>query len=289
LYQIGILQFIQHLDDAVHGFKQGLADQNISARFHYVNADGNKEVLPKLAAELANKEVDLIFACSTPAALSAARLPGNIPVVFTPVFDPESAGLVKSMQRPAGKATGVSGMILATDKLSFLHRLLPAAKQIGVLFHTEDANALIEVKNLRKYRENLFELVDIPIEKPEELSNLPDMLPAGLDALFLPIGKAVEDNFASIVYYTDSIGLPVVASHAPNVPAGALAALVADHYRLGIDCAQKAGQILQGLAPGDIPVDIVRKPEILLNRFAAQNLGIELPADLCREAKEIFD
>ena len=289
MYQIGILQLTQHLDDALQGFKAGLTSKNIEAEFHYCNADGNIHELPKLAAKLAEKKVDLIFACSTPSALQAVKLEGSIPVVFTPVFDPVGAGLVKTMEAPGGKATGVSGMVKAQDKLSFLQELLPEAKNIGILYHSMDTNALVEVKNLMEHHENPLYLIPIPVQNPEELSNLPDLLAENVDALFLPIGKIIEENFASIIYYTDSISLPVIASHAPNVSAGAIGALVANHYQLGVDCAEKASQILSGTAPSSIPVDVVKQPEVLLNEFAAQNLDIEFSEELRKKAKEIFE
>ncbi len=63
MYSIGILQLTQNLDDAVHGFRTELTERGIHAEFHYLNADGNIEQLDKLANQLAEKKVDLIFAC----------------------------------------------------------------------------------------------------------------------------------------------------------------------------------------------------------------------------------
>jgi len=289
LYTIGILQLTQNLDDAVQGFKYGLAEQGLATKFHYLNADGNVDQLPKLAATFAAQKVDLIFACSTPAAQAAIKLAGTIPVVFTPVFDPVSSGLVDNMSQPGGKATGVAGMVVATVKMAFIHRLLPKIRTLGILYHTDDSNSLVEVENFRKLPHPDVILMEIPIHKAEDLSNLPDLLPTGMDALFLPIGRIVEDNFPTIAYYTDTINLPIIASHAPNVSAGALGALVANHYQLGRECAVKAGEILRGTRAGTIPVDVVRTPEILLNNFTAQNLGLELPADLVAKATEVFE
>ena len=289
MYNIGILQLTQYLDDAVHGFKNGLAQKGIAAQYHYRNADGNAAQLPKLAAELAKLKVDLIFACSTPSAQAALKLTDNIPVVFTPVFDPVGSGLVESLSLPGGKGTGVAGMITADAKLTFIRRLLPAAKTLGILYHIGDSNSLAEVNNFRKILNPGLTLVEIPFTQAEDLSNLPDILPSALDALFLPIGRAVEENFPTIAYYTDTIHLPIIASHAPNVSAGALGALVANHTHLGQDCAIKAEEILSGALPGKIPVDIVKNPEILLNNYTAQNLGLELPAPLLEEATEVFE
>lgn len=289
MYQIGILQLTQNLDDAVHGFKQGFANCGLQADFHYLNADGNTSVLPSLAKELMNREVDLIFACSTPAAKAAADLPGNIPVVFTPVFDPVGAGLVDTMSLPGGKTTGVSGMVKSADKIVFIHRLLPNAKTIGVLYHTGDSNAQLEFSNFQQAAKGELELQELPVNQPEDLSKLSELLSPDLDALFLPIGRVIEENFATVAYYTDTVKLPIIASHAPNVSLGALGALVANHHRLGLDCAAKAKEILSGADPGRIPVGIVEEPEILLNDFVAQNLGIKLPISLKLAAKEIYE
>lgn len=289
LYHIGILQLTENLDDAVDGFKSGCAELGIIAEFSYKNADGNVAELPKLAASLAELKVDLIFACSTPAAIVATKLEGDIPVLFTPVFDPIGSGLVTSMKHPGGKVTGVSGMVHADAKAAFINRVLPAARTLGILYHAADTNSLLELKHFRQAASQLFHLVEIPIKHQEDLSLLADMLSPDLDALFLPIGKTIEDNFATIVYYADNISLPIITSHAPNVAAGALGALVANHRLLGRDCAAKAAQILSGTAPGDISVSIVGQPEILLNKFAAQNLGINLSSDLLAEAAEVIE
>ncbi len=289
MYNIGILQLTQNLDDAVNGFKQGLQKAGISASFHYLNADGNLAELPKLANKLAEIKVDLIFACSTPSAKAAVEIASDIPVIFTPVFDPVGVGLAATMSEPGGKATGIAGMVKANDKISFIKRLLPTAKKLGVLFHNADTNALLETSKFHHAAAGEFDLVDLPVEKPEDLSRLEEFLPQDIDALFIPIGRIVEENFASVVYYTDAANLPVIASHAPNVAAGALGALVANHAKLGQDCAAQAIQILNGANPGSIPVGIVEQPEILLNAFAASNLGIELSEELTKQAKEIYE
>lgn len=289
MYRIGILQLTQNLDDAVRGFKHGMTERGLSAQYHYFNADGNLNELPKLAVRLAESDVDLIFACSTPAAKAAVELPGTIPVVFTPVFDPVGVGLAQTLEKPGGKATGVAGMVKAADKVAFIKKLLPNAQTVGVLYHILDSNALLEVDNFRKASKDVLTLVELPVHQAEDLSKLADTLHTKLDALFLPIGRIVEDNFATVVYYTDTIGLPIIASHAPNIPAGALGGLVANHFSLGEDCAGKAEQILSGSAPGEIPVGIVKKPDVLLNNFAAQNLGIEFPPEVVAIAKEIFE
>jgi putative ABC transport system substrate-binding protein len=106
--------------------------------------------------------------------------------------------------------------------------------------------------------------------------------------LFLPIGKVVEENFATVQYYAEDAGLPIIASHAPNVPSGALAGLVANHTNLGMLCGQMAAQILTGTSPKDIPVATPQQLDILINAAVADSLGIEIPVELEEKAAEIY-
>ena len=289
LFHIGILQLTQNLDDAVRGFKQGLQNLGIQTKFTYLNADGKVEILPGLAQKLVDSSVDLIFACSTPAAKAAQAVTGEIPILFTPVFDPVSVKLVASMQSPGANITGMSGMVKAKDKLTLIQALLPTAKKIGVLYHTADDNTLIETNNFCAAAANLFTIEKIAIQTADEISLLEEKLPTNIDALFLPIGRIVEENFSSIAYYADMLEIPIIASHGPNVVMGALGALVANHTSLGLECAHQAKAILvDHKSIQDIPVGITTMPEILLNAFVADNLGIELSAELQKKAKEIY-
>lgn len=292
MIRIGILQLTQHLDDAVTGFKTGLAqagyDENVE--FSYYNVEGRLTALPEYAERLINSSVQLIFACSTPAAQAAiAASASTIPVLFTPVFDPVGAGLVQSLNSPEGNVTGASGMIPAEAKVAFIRQLLPAAQTIGILYHIGDPNARLEHRLFSEAAAQAgFTIIDIAINSAGELSRLPEALSANLDALFLPIGKVVEENFATVQYYAEDEGLPIIASHVPNVASGALAGLVANHKNLGLLCGQMAARILAGTAAKDIPVTAPQQHDILINTFVAENLGITIPDEVRQKAAEIY-
>lgn len=289
MFHIGILQLTQNLDDAVRGFKQKLEQFDVPVTYTYRNVDGNIARLAEMAEELADLHVDLIFACSTPAALAAKALTANIPVLFTPVFDPISAGLTTSLTSPDGKVTGMSGMVLAADKVAFIRELLPQTKNICLLLPADDKNAQIEAANFHAAAKGKIEVTDLTLANQSEISLLEEKIPANCDALFLPIGRILEENFSSIAYYADARGIPIIASHAPNVVMGALAALCASHEDLGASCAEQAKQILiDKKSPQEIPVGLPKNPDILLNSFVAENLGIELPVSIVKKAKEIY-
>jgi putative ABC transport system substrate-binding protein len=196
---------------------------------------------------------------------------------------------VASLARPAGKATGMAGMVPAAAKVAFIRRLLPQAGNLAVLYHGGDANSLLETENFRAAAGDVFRITDLPMARAEDLSALGELITPAIDAVFLPIGRVTEENFPTVAYYTDMAAIPVIASSGGNVPAGALGALVADHYKLGAACAGQAAKIFGGESPGLIPVGIVENPDILLNRSVAENLNIVLPADLIAAAREVFD
>lgn len=286
---IGILQLTQHLDDAVRGFQAGLAECGLTADFTYRNADGHPARLPALAAELAARGADLIFACSTPAAQAAVALPHPIPVVYTPVFDPVAAGLAATLERPGGKATGVAGMVPAAAKVALIRRLLPGARTVGLLYDATDANAALETAGFQSAAAATHETFIFALTRPDHLSTLDEQLTPRPDCLFLPIGRVVEENFATVAYYAALADLPVIASAPACVAAGALACLAADHHRLGLACARQAARILAGAQPGALPVGGPGDPDLFLNAAAARNLGLTLPPDLAAKARAIYE
>ncbi len=289
MFHIGILQFTQNLDDAVRGFKKGIEASGTAARFAYVNADGNADALPSLAVRLQQENVDLIFACATPSALVAKEISGNIPVVFTPVFDPIGAGLVRDLDAPEGKVTGVCGMVRADLKRNFIEELLPNVNKLALLYHINDKNSVVEAENFYRTAKNRFDVKKIALESAADISLLSERLSADLEVLFLPIGRILEENFSSIAYYADALRLPIIASHAPNVAMGALGALTADHEAMGETCGQMAAQLLTGTKTvRELPVAFPARLDILLNQFAADTLGIALPAAVREKAAEIY-
>lgn len=279
MHHIGILQLTEHLDDTVRGFTTGLASLNLSTRFEYLTADGDERRLPDLAGRLAESGAQLIFACSTPAALAAVKTCAPLPVVFAPVFDPVAAGLAASLDRPGGAATGMCGAVPMADRLGFISRLLPKARLAAVVHHIQDPVSLADARLFLSAGVEKYRVVPIPVGRIEELSHLWEKLPRDCDLIYLPAGKALEENFATIAYYAAAARIPVITSSAACIAAGAAAAVAADHYELGFACAGKAAKILLGIPPGLIPVGAA-KPSFHLNRTVSAELGLELPPEL---------
>jgi putative ABC transport system substrate-binding protein len=139
-----LVAFRQGLNEA--GYVEG---HNVAIEYRW--AEGNYDRLPVHAAELVRREVTAIFAAGAPSALAAKAATATIPIVFGLGIDPVEFGLVASLNRPGGNATGVAlmGVELAPKLVELIHELLPTAAVIAVLTNPANARTDIEIRRLR--------------------------------------------------------------------------------------------------------------------------------------------
>ena len=123
--------------------------QNVTVDFHW--AEGRYAELPALAAELVRRQVTVIFAGGPPAARAAKAASSTIPIVFTTGDDPIKDGLIASLNRPGGNATGINLIAaeLEAKRLGLLHELIPAAVLIGVLLNPKNPNFETQLRDVQ--------------------------------------------------------------------------------------------------------------------------------------------
>jgi len=144
---IGWLGSTEANDRLLTAFRKGLAEANYvegrNVAIEYRWAEGRYDRMPTLAAELVRRPVAMIIASPTPTALVAKAATATVPIVFGVTDDPVKLGLVTSLARPEGNATGVYFFLsdLAGKQLGLLRELVPAAKRIGLLVNPDNANA----------------------------------------------------------------------------------------------------------------------------------------------------
>ena len=156
-FNVGIVQLVEHaaLDAANKGFVDGLAKngfkegQNIT--FDRQNAQADQSNLQNIANRFVNNKVDLICAIATPSAQSVANATKNIPIVGTAITDYKSAKLVKDAAKPGTNVTGTTDMNPIKEQVELLQKVVPTAKNVGVIYCSSEVNSQIQVEILKGF------------------------------------------------------------------------------------------------------------------------------------------
>jgi len=257
-----------------------------------VNADDQHERLPRLAVELVARRPELIYAPPTVAALAAKQATGAIPIVFTTLTDPVGNGLVASLARPGGNATGVINVIepLNPKRLELLHEILPNARRVGFLRDPTERQSDANSRSTDQAAAALgLTIVWADMSNPSELdAALAKLTVQGVDVIFA-IPTIASNLRAPIVELANRKRVPVIVNRASWLDTGALfsyGSSLPDQTRRS---AQLVDKILKGAKPTDIPVEQPTRFELAINLKAAKALGIAIPRAVLLRADEVIE
>ena len=268
------------------GFVEG---RNVLIEHRY--ADNRTEQLPALAADLARLPVTVIVA-DNPSAL-AAKDATTTPIVFASGGDPVKSGLVASLNRPGGKATGVvflTGM-LATKRFELLRQLVPKATTVAAFMHPGTPTTDAERRDLQSRAQNVGQQIviyDVGSSAAIEAA-FASLASRGIGALLIGSGPFLNSQARSIVALAASHGLPVMypqREHALNGGLMSYGTSITDAYR---QAGVYAGRILKGEKPADLPVVQSAKFEFVINLKTAKTLGLEFHPQLLGLADEVIE
>lgn len=282
----------------VAAFRKGLAEAGFvegrDVTIEYRWAAGALERLPALVADLVARQVKVIVATSTPAALAAKAATTTIPIVFETAADPIPVGLVTSLNRPGGNITGVTQLsvgIVAKD-LEVLREMVPAAHAMALLVNPantelsgpETQEALAAAKTLGLHLDVLDARAesDFGAAFAKAIELRAGGLVIGADALF-------TDRSAELAALAAQHGLPAIYKGRDFAAAGGLASYGLDIAKTFYICGNYTGRILKGDQPGDLPVQQPTDIQMFLNLKTAKALGITVPLPLLGRADEVFE
>jgi len=303
VYRVGILTDNENFSAIGDGFKAKMTElgyiegQNVTyeMRKAAVTADATEEV--RLAKELVDAKVDLIFAYPSPPTIAAydATQGTNIPVVFA-YHQIEGSKLVKSVRDPGGNMTGVRypGPDMMSRRILLLHEIAPQVKRLWIGYDKNGQNTKIARDVLHSAAAEIeITLVEVPATKMEELAaDLAARAASadlGIDAIL-----TMPDNFntstagfAVLSKFAAEHNLPLAGGIASQVENGALFINSTDNKNVGSLSAPLADKILKGVQAGTIPV-VTPNQTLIINYKIAQGLGLTVPDSLLKQADKVI-
>jgi len=267
--------------------------QNIAIEYRY--AEGKRDQLPALAAELVRLNVDIIVAGGGESVIEAAKkATKTIPIVMVGGgSDPVEAGYVQSLARPGGNITGLTnlGRELGGKRLELLKEAVPKAASVAVLYDPATPASVRDVKEVLPVAARALKLTI----QPWEIRSSDDF-----DKVFSAIGKQRPDGFyvfnsplirlnrKRIVNFALKSRLPSVHESKEAVEAGGLIYYGADQTESYQRVAYFVDRILKGAKPGDLPVEQPTKVELVINLKTAKQIGLTIPQKVLARADKLI-
>ena len=285
--------------DTLIAFRQGLNDtgyvehQNVGIEYRW--AEGQYDQLPSMAADLVRRQVAVIFATPTAAALAAKAATKTIPTVFVTGGDPVELGLVASLNRPGGNVTGATFYVgqLASRQLELLRELVPKAVAVGVLVNPNaPANAEPQIRALQIAANALGLRLDFfnVGNEGDAKTAFANLIGGPVDALLVTADGFFNNQIRdAIVALAARHRLPTIYAYREPVVSGGLIGYTSSTVGAVRQAGVYTGRILKGAKPSDLPVTQPTKFELVINLKTAKTLGLTVPNTLLAIADEVIE
>ena len=290
MYTIGVGNLAAAFDPILEGFKEGMTEEGFiegeNVTYLYDGPAANPDALDAVLENLKNQNVDLVLTFGTTATLKAKQIleVTDIPVIFGPVTDPVSSGIVADALRPGGNITGIRTGNPTPKRLEWLMTIDPQIRRIYVFNNPKDNSSAQALAALNEAALTFnVELVVRDAGTVEEIDAGLSATPEDVDAIFIPASAFYEAQIDKFVAATNERKLPLAAPATANVWSGALTSFGHDNVPLGRQASNLAIQILRGVKPADLPVE---NADLFLsvNLKTAEIIGLNLTDEIIRQA-----
>src|SRR6516165_9266489 len=275
--------FRQALKEA--GFVEG---QNVAIEYRSEQTDR----LPLVVADLLRRQVALIVG-NTPSALAAKTATMTVPIVFVTGGDPVRVGLVANLNRPGGNVTGISFMSveLAAKQLGLLRELRPGAARIAVLVDPKCPTTERFVSEVRAAASAIGQQIEVLyVSSDREIETaFTTLVQRGAGALLWGTGEFLFSQRDRVVALAARHRIPAMYILRDYAAAGGLISYAASNTDANRQAGIYAGRILKGEKPGDLPIMLPTKFQLVINVKTAKALGVEIPDRLLALADEVIE
>ncbi len=303
IFHVGILQWtekIQPFNQTYKGLLDGLKDKGyqdgMNLKIDYRNAEQDKALALKIARGFVQSEVDLIVALGTGSSLAAleATEKKQIPIVFSIVGAPKATNIIMDYSDSARNITGVSMKIPVKEQLEMVKEALPHVKKLGIIYCTEMPQAVATGQEAAAVAPE-FGWAKLVISFPRDyliqLQKIAQSLAKKVDAIYIPTDPILgtPENFETILRVSDEYNVPVITVGEKFVEDGSLMAVHCDFYGIGRQAAGPVTQVLKGISPRTIPLQLPTIRKLSLNLKKAQQLNITIRRNIILKADNIYD
>jgi putative tryptophan/tyrosine transport system substrate-binding protein len=294
---IGFLGAIRLPERLKEVFLRRLAEQGLvegrNVAFEYRFAEGRYERMAGLAAELVRRPVTVIVASPTPPSVVVKAATATIPIVFGVTDDPVKLGLVTSLHRPGGNATGVYFFLsdLAAKQLGLLRELVPAAMRIGLLVNPDNANAEAVMRETTAAAAAIGVELEIvgANDNPAIDAAFATLVRNKADALVVGADPFFFSRRAQLAALAIRHAIPAVYTVRDFPEAGGLMSYGTSLTEAFRHIGDYTGRIVKGAEPADLPVVQSTKFDFIINLTTAKALGMDVPATLLARADEVIE
>lgn len=269
------------------GYVEG---QNLTVEWR--RAEGQLELLPAFAEELVRSEVDVIVAFGPSAVRAAQQATRSIPIVMFINGDPIGAGIVSNLSRPGGNVTGLTTLSsrLSARRLALLKEVSPQISRVAVLFNPNNEAKVVDWQQTQVAARPLgLRVHPVEMRRPTDLaSGLPAMHRQRAEAVLVLSDSLIFQHRAEVLRWVAESRLPAMYEFREYVEAGGLMAYGPRLPDIFQRLAAYVDRILKGAHPGELPIEAPTTFELVVNRKAAQAIGLTLPPSILAQATEVM-
>ena len=298
MYKVCITQIATHpdLDSNRQGIIDAMAEEGFieGVNIDYIirNAEGDMTVAASIADFFVGIKPDLIHAITTPSSQTvvAAAEGTDIPIVFSSVTDPVTAGLVPSWEKAAPLVTGVSDWFEMPPQVEFIMSVLPDIKVLGIAYNPGEVNAAVQAEELRKVAPDFgLTIVEATAATSADVYAAGMSLVGRVDAIWIPTCNTVGGvGIESIIKVGEEHKIPIFGSAVGMIKHGLIGGCSCDYYWIGKQAGYMAAKILRGESLANLPP---KKSAVVTIAYpaAAERMGITIPQAVLDKAEEIIE
>ncbi|SFR10004.1 ABC transporter substrate-binding protein [Desulfoscipio geothermicus] len=299
VYRVGVTQFLEH--PALNLDRQGFLDQmkkegffeGENIQFDIQNSHGDPNLAKTIADKFVADKVDAILAITTPSSQAAAMATkgSDIPMVFIAVSDAVGSGLIKTTDQPTGtNITGVYSADPVEQQMDLIEEMVSGMHKLGLIYNPGEPNSVSNTNRAKEYVKGKgWEVVEAPVNSSNEVQAAAQSLVGRVDAVFVPQDNTVISALEALLKVLQDNNIPLFTGDTESVKRGAIATIGNDEYDCGRQGATMLARVLRGEKAGDIMPEEIRKRSLMVNKSAAQKIGLEIPQTVLDRADEVVE